>query len=258
MLDKIYICIFILIIVLILIKLNNKIFKTIFKKKNTIYLKFLKSIITVLLYVAGIVAIFMQFESTEKITNSMLTSSGIIVAVAVFAAQESLNDIIGGMMLSWSKPFEIGERVSIIGLNIIGTVEGITIRHTIIRTFNNSRIVIPNSVLNKQVIENNSNEDSRAGNFLDITISYESDIDKAIEIILNNVKSHELVLITDETPVSVSVRSLGENGVELRSQIWTRYVGENFRTCSDLRKSIYREFKENNIEISYKHIKLVN
>lgn len=255
--DEIYRCIFIAILTLVLIKINKYLFKGILKRRNKIHLKFLRSIISVLIYTTGIYFILLQFNVTEKLTSSLVTSSSIIVAVAIFAAQESLNDILSGVMLSWSRPFEIGERVQIIGLNITGIIEDITVRHTVIRTFNHSKVIVPNSVLNKQVIENNSSIDSRVGNFLDVIISYGSDLDKAIHILKELVSSHELVLVTEETPIKVSIRDLTENGIALRVQIWTKDVGSNFEACSDLRKNILREFMENNIEIPYKQIKIM-
>jgi small-conductance mechanosensitive channel len=256
--DAVYISIIIFVSVFVLNKLNKVLFKSILKRHNKIHLKFTRSVITVLIYVVGVLAIYRQFFPEKNYMNTFITSSGIIVAVAIFAAQESLNDILSGVMLSWSRPFEVGERVQILGLKITGIVEDITVRHTIIRTFNNSKIVIPNSVMNKQMIENNSSQDSRAGNFLDVVISYESDLDKAISILEELVSSHELVLITEQTPVAVTIRDLTDNGVALRVQVWTREVGENFKTCSDLRKSMLEKFKENNIEIPYKQVEVIN
>ncbi len=253
-----YKTIIIVLLVLVLNKLNKALFRSILKRHNKIHLKFTRSIITVFIYVIGIFAVFKLIKPNTDFTTSFLTSSGIIVAVAIFAAQESLNDILSGVMLSWSRPFEVGERVQILGLKVTGIVEDITVRHTIIRTFNNSKIVIPNSVMNKQMIENNSNRDSRAGNFLDVLISYESDLDKAISILEELVSSHELVLITEQTPVKVIIRDLTENGVALRVQIWTKEVGENFMACSDIRKSVLEKFKENNIEIPYKQVEVIN
>lgn len=254
----IYQTIIIILLVFVLNKLNKALFRSILKRHNKIHLKFTRSIITVFIYVAGIFTVFKLIKPETDFTSSFLTSSGIIVAVAIFAAQESLNDILSGVMLSWSRPFEVGERVQILGLKITGIVEDITVRHTIIRTFNNSKIVIPNSVMNKQMIENNSNRDSRAGNFLDVLISYESDLDKAISILEELVSTHELVLITKQTPVKVIIRDLTENGVALRVQVWTKEVGENFMACSDIRKSVMEKFKENNIEIPYKQVKVIN
>lgn len=256
--SDIYICLLIVIVVLISNKLNKYLFKKILKIRNKIHLKFMRSVISVIIYVIGIYGIFYVLGFTETLASSFVTSSSIIVAVAIFAAQESLNDIISGVMLSWSRPFEIGERVQIVSLNITGIVEDITVRHTIIRTFNHSKIVVPNSVLNKQVIENNSSTDSRVANFLNVTISYESDLEKAIRIIEELVSSHVLVLITEETPVKVYIRDLTDNGIALRVQVWTKEVGENFQVCSDLRRQLLEEFLENNIKIPYKQVEIIN
>ena len=255
--NEVYRSIFIAILTLVFAKINKYLFRSILRRKNKIHLKFLRSIISVLIYTAGIYFVLLQFNVTEKLTSSLVTSSSIIVAVAIFAAQESLNDILSGVMLSWSRPFEIGERVQIVGLNITGIIEDITVRHTVIRTFNHSKVLVPNSVLNKQVIENNSSIDSRVGNFLDIVISYGSDLEKAIQILKELVASHELVLVTNETPINVVVRDLTENGIALRVQIWTSDVGKNFVACSDLRKDILQKFKENNIEIPNKQVKII-
>jgi len=256
--NAVYIAILIGIVTLLLDKLNKLLFKGILKRRNKLHLKFMRSVVSVAIYIAGVYGIFAQFEITKGTTGSIVTSSSIIVAVVIFAAQESLNDILSGVMLSWSRPFEIGERVQIASLNLTGIVEDITVRHTIIRTFNHSKIIIPNSVLNKQVIENSSNTNSRVGNFLDVTISYESDLEKAIAILEELVAAHDKVLITEETPVKVSVRNLTDNGIDLRIQVWTTEVNDNFLACSDLRKSVLERFKESGIGIPYKTISIVS
>jgi small-conductance mechanosensitive channel len=254
---NIYISILVIILTLVINKINKYLFKIILKRRNKIHLKFMRSIITVIIYVTGVCIILSLFKVTHNLVGSLVTSSSIIVAVAIFAAQESLNDILSGVMLSWSRPFDIGERVQIVGLNITGIIEDITVRHTIIRTFNHAKVVVPNSVLNKQVIENNSSSDSRVGSFLDVIISYGSNLDKAISILEELVSAHELVLVTEETPIKVVIRELTENGIALRVQIWTEDVGKNFEACSDLRMSLLKKFKENDIEIPYKQVKVI-
>ena len=67
-------------------------------------------------------------------------------------------------------------------------------RHTTIRTFTNSRLIVPNSVMNREVLENSHIIDPVAGGFLDITIAYTADIDKAMDIIVECVESDENVL----------------------------------------------------------------
>ena len=62
-------------------------------------------------------------------------------------------DIIAGIMISFSKPFNIGERITLKNNNIVGIVEDITLRHTVIKCFNGVRTIIPNSIINKELIQ---------------------------------------------------------------------------------------------------------
>ena len=67
-----------------------------------------------------------------------------------------MNNYISGFLLSIHKPFQIGDRILIclIGQKIMGTVERITFRHTVIRTDSGSTVTVPNSVMNSTSIEN--------------------------------------------------------------------------------------------------------
>lgn len=118
--------------------------------------------------------------------------------------------------------------------------------------------------MNKEIIENNHIVDTRSSNFLDICISYESDLTKAKQIIETSIKHHPLVIDvrTDDDlkngikQINVFIRDLDSDGIHLRTNIWTNNIDENFRVCSDLREIIKNEFDKNNIEIPYKHIKI--
>ena len=96
-------------------------------------------------------------------------------------------------MISVFRPFEVGDRINFVNMSIVGYIEDISLRHTTIRTFTNSRLIVPNSVMNREVLENSHIIDPVAGGFLDITIAYTADIDKAMDIIVECVESDENV-----------------------------------------------------------------
>ena len=77
------------------------------------------------------------------------------MAAIGFALQSSLKNIIAGTLLSYSKTFQIGDRIRILSKNITGYIEDITLRHTVVRTFTNERVIIPNSVLADEIVVNN-------------------------------------------------------------------------------------------------------
>ena len=144
--------------------------------------------------------------------------------------------------------------------NISGIIEDITIRHTVIRTFTNSRLIIPNSIMNQEIIENNHKTDSRSSNFIDILISYDTDIEKAKEIMQMCIERHPNTINIDGDKIQgytyVFTREFSQNGILLRASVWTKTVDENFITCSEIRDDILKEFKLNNLKMSYQHIEI--
>lgn len=233
--------------------------------KEEIYKKFTSQLLQSVVFTLAVYLVLKQMPIENGVLNAVSTSASLLVVILGFAAQEALGNVINGVFISASKPFDIGDRVRLVSLNITGIVEDITLRHTIVRTFENKRLVVPNSVMNKEIIENSNFKDESICNFLDIEIAYESDIDLAIKIIKGLVREHKYFYDTRSEEdkangaddVSVLVRELSDEGICLRCTVWTKDTSKNFQMCSDLRKEIVREFCKNNIEIPYKHIKIV-
>ena len=263
--DKVILIILIIGISIILLRLVDNIFKKVLEKNNEIYLRFFKNFIKAIIVIVALYNVFSQSKGFETFSSAILTSSSLLVVVLGFAFQTSLEDFIAGILISIFKPFNIGDRINLINAGISGYVEDISIRHTIIRTFQNNRLIIPNSIMNKETIENSNISDTRSSNFLDISISYDSNLDLAKEIIQKAILTNPNVIDqrTEEQKkenvpqVVVFVRNFGENGIDLRASVWTKNIDENFLTCSNIREEILKEFKKNNIEIPYPHTHLI-
>lgn len=241
----------------------SKLGKYLDKKKKGIHVSFICSIIKVAWTVAAIVILSELFQPTKAISNTLLTSSSLLVAVVGFAAQQVLADIMSGLILSWSKPFDVGEKITIESLGISGIVEKMDLRHTVVKTYHNSRLLVPNSVINKSVIENANFENHYIGNYLEIPISYDSNIDQAIKIVENIVSSHPLVIDVREDKtvgkkVKVFVKDLSENGVVLKCTVRTRNLDDSFEACSDIRRHIKNQFDIVGIKIHCQRIKVID
>ena len=237
----------------------SKIFHFLTRKSEKIHINFIGSIIKAIWLIFAVITITGMFETTKNLSTTLLTSSSLLVAVAGFAAQEVLADIISGLMLSWQKPFDIGEKINITDLGISGIIESMTIRHVVIRTYHNSRLLVPNSVINKAVIENSNYSHNFVGSYLEIPIDYNSDINKAIEIMENIIEKNQLVikLPEDDKKSTVLIKDFSENGIILKCTIRTKDLDDNFTACSDLRKDIKNEFDKENIKIYYQRIKVI-
>lgn len=245
-----------LLIGILAIEVTDYCFKN-FRRSGKITYNFLNTLIKGFIVILMIFKIGNLSPAFRQMSGSILMSSSLIVAVLAFAFQKSVDDLIAGFMISIFRPFEVGDRINLVDKNMTGYIEDISLRHTTVRTFTNSRLIIPNSVMNKEVLENSNIVDSISGGFLDITIDYTADINKAMKIIVECVEKDEDVL--DIRPINervgtnfttVFINELSNYGVHLRVTIWTKNVDQNFITVSRLRKKIVERFVEEGIEIA--------
>lgn len=226
------------------------------KLKQTVARTFLFTLLKSIIIVIGIFQIGNQFESFQAISKAIILSSSLLIAVIGFAFQKSLEDLIAGMMISMFHPFEIGDRINLPEKDMSGYIENITIRHTVMRTFKNARLIIPNSIMNKEVLENANIVDKTSSGFVDFMISYDSDIEKAKRIIATAINKHKGALDrrTEEEKknkipqTTVYINLLTENSVNLRASIWTKTIDTNFDICSEVRQEVLKEFKKQGIE----------
>ena len=235
-------------------------------KDGKIHTKFAYNVLIAIIYITGLLMAISQIPQLSQVVKTILAGSGIMALGISLSAQESLGNIVNGLFIAIFKPFEIGDRVKLVNQGITGTIENITLRHTVIKTFINSRIVIPNNVINKEILENSSLFDRKASQFIDVTVGYDEDIHRAQEIIAEVVGENELYtdIRTDEEielgipKVEVFVRELGVNGAVLRASMWTNTVAENFQACSNARLAIIDRFKAEGIRIHYNTIYIEN
>ncbi|MCL2212312.1 MAG: mechanosensitive ion channel family protein [Oscillospiraceae bacterium] len=225
--------------------------------RETIHHKAIKHIISGLIWLAGIILALSWIPEFGDTAATLIAGSGLVILAFGLAAQETLGNAFSGLFISMFKPFEVGDRINLVGMDIVGFVEDITLRHTIIRTLKNSRLIVPNSVINKELIENASFCNPRAANFIDVTITYDSDVAAACEIMREIIGNHpefsdnrteEQKLTAPKVPVFV--RNLGLYGVELRASMWTETIANNMAACSDVRRLILVAFDEAGVKIS--------
>ena len=229
-------------------------------KKNLGWL-FLNSIIQGVIYLVGIILAISVIPELNKLSTTLLAGSGIAALVISLSAQESFSNIISGLFISLFRPFNVGDRIRMVNSGVVGYVESISLRHTVIKTLTNARITVPNSVMNKEIVENNNLVENIASYYLEVSVSYESDIERARAIMAEVVGNHPLYVDVredlSEEKVPVLMTAFESSGVTLRARVWTKTVEENFNACSDIRIELLRRFRAEGVEIPYTKIKLV-
>lgn len=238
-------------ITLALNQVVNLVYRLASKKTNAVHLRFSKSAAHVTISVIAIYSLAQQFEVTKDISKVLLQSGSLMIAIATFAAQQALGNVISGISLSASKPYSVGEKIKVIqGGTVIaeGIVADVTIRHTIISQFNGESCIVPNSTMDSAVVIN-TNYTENVGNFVEVEISYDSDIEKAISIMRRICAENPRSLNTVENAVTAS--GYTRDGIILKTLILTRDLNDNFLACSEIRIALVEEFKKNGIEIPY-------
>ncbi|MDR1299010.1 MAG: mechanosensitive ion channel family protein [Oscillospiraceae bacterium] len=258
----------VILITAILVKVISAVFKRALKNRdisgrNQGYLRLARYALITAIYIVAFMSIL---SGDVKMTvQTLLASSGIVAVVLGIACQETIGNILGGIIIIFSRPFQIGDVIRYIDRDISGTVEEVTLRHTVIRTFENRRLVIPNGVINRSSIENSSFSDRKICMFLDFGVTYESNLELAIEIIRDVVLMHphyfdprtEDDLNSGAPPVRVLIDELADSAVKIRARVWVKDFGFSLEMKSDILMETFRRFKEAGIEFAYPHLEVL-
>ncbi len=247
----------------------NRFFRQLIKRSSeelkndpTNYL-FLRHTSVGVIYIVGIASAIYAVPNLRTIASSMLAGAGILAVAIGFASQHALGNIISGFFIVLFKPFRVNDRLLV--RDKAGIVEDITLRHTVIRDFENKRILIPNTVISNEVIVNSDFAEDKICRWIDVGISYDSDIDLAKAIMADEIKNHPLRIDTrtaeqteDGAPeVVVRVLGLGNHSVNLRAWAWAKDAPDSFVMSCDLYESIKKRFDKEGIEIPYPYQNII-
>jgi len=220
--------------------------------------KFLRYVAIIGIYSVGVLFALLAFPSLKGVAQTALGGAGVIALIAGVASQEALANLVGGVFIISFKPFRIGDIIKVTD-TMVGTVTDITLRHTVIRNFENKMIVIPNAIINKEKLINYDLGELKICDRIEIGISYDSDIDLAKKIMQEECMRHPLILdnrseieILDGQPiVRVALTSLNDFSVTIRAWVWARDYSDSFNMRCDLLESIKKRFDREGIEIPF-------
>ena len=166
-------------------------------------------------YAVMIIGMVMAADQLGINVAAALAGLGVVGLALGFAAQDSVANVISGILIFWDKPFVVGDWIETEGN--YGKVAEITLRSTRIRTNRNTYVVIPNKTVIDAVLENYSKHGELR---LDVPvgIAYKEDIRRAREVLLDAVRSLPDVMADPEP--DVVVESLGDSSVNLVVRAW--------------------------------------
>lgn len=225
---------------------------------------FIKNSVGFIIYSAAIIFIFVKIPYLKTIGTALFAGAGIVAVIIGLASQKAFANIISGIFILIFKPFRIADIIEFKD-GQKGVVEEITLRHTIIRDYENRRIIIPNNAISDETIINSNIQDEKIRKHILFSISYDSDIEKAMGIIRDEAEKHPLVIDkrSDQekkdsaSRVIIRVIALSDFSVDLKAYLWAANNDDAFALKCDLLKSVKERFDNEGIEIPFPYRTIV-
>ena len=243
--SKIIAIVIILVIGYIIIKIITKIVAKFFDKVDfdRCVETFIENAIKVVLWV---ILLIIALSNLGVNVTGLLAGLGILGIIVGFALQDTLGNLASGVFIILNKPFKVGDWINV--GSIVGMVEKVGIAACELNSPDNIKITIPNKKIWGDIIQNYTGNPTRKIFNLDVGISYDSDIDKAIKIV-NNILKNDSRVLKDPQP-EVVVKSLADSSVVLaiRPAVNTK---DYWPVYFDAIKAIKQQFDNNGIKIPF-------
>ena len=209
-------------------------------------LKF-KSVFSFLNYFVYIIVALITFQNFGiNLTGIFAASAALLVGIGL-ALQTFFQDIISGILILADQTVHVGDIIEIDGK--IGRVENIKIRTTRAVTFDNKVLIIPNHKYLTSTLFNWTENGTILRGSVSVGVSYDSDVEKVKEILLDIANSHPHLI--KNPPPKVIFKNFGDSALDFKL-IFTYNNGFRVNLIeSDIRFLVHKKFKENNIEIPF-------
>ena len=225
---------------------------------------FLKNSVSIIIYTVAIIFIFLKIPYLRSLGTALFAGAGIIAMIIGFASQKAFSNIISGIFILIFKPFRVKDTIEFLD-STKGVVEEITLRHTIIRNYENRRIIIPNGNISDDTIINSSIMDQKIRMGIVFGISYDSNIEKATKIMQEECMKHASFIDNrskeekqnNQPAVVVRLIDLADFAVKLKAQVWTSNNDNAWVLKCDVMKSVFDRFNKEGIEVPFPYRTIV-
>jgi len=229
------------------IKLVMHIFHKMMQKSSLdpIIVNFMRSILEAALKIILIITALTTMGITTTSLVAVFTTAGAAIALGM---QDSLKGLVSGMTILFAKPFVKGDIIEI--NHYIGKIQEIQLLYTILMTFDNKMVVIPNNELASSTFVNYSHEDVRRVDMV-MDVHYESDVELAKKVIKEVIGQHPYAL--QEPLPYVRVSEYKDSAIAIGIRVWTQ-TEHYYELKDDLIEQMKRAFDANSIEIPYSQL----
>ena len=172
----------------------------------------------------GILSALLVIPEVRAIAGGLLASSAVIGIVVGLAAQRPLANFVAGVVIAFTQPLRLGDRVTVD--DVSGTVEEIGLTYTFIRADDNTRLVIPNEKLASDTIRNATIVSPEKLAEVTVQVPLDRDLNAVVDLLRSET--------ADDPRSEVLVTSL-EDAATLTLRIWAPNATAAERVASDVR-----------------------
>jgi small-conductance mechanosensitive channel len=202
----------------------------------------------ILVVIVGILVVLDRFGIN---VSALVTAMGIGGLAISLAAQDTLSNMISGIMLLMDQPFRVGDRIEIqgltTGLSTWGDVVDIGLRSTRIRTDDNRMVIVPNINISKNQVINYTFPDPNYRMQLEIGVIYGADLQVVRDVITQAVRS--VASVRADKPVEVHFIEFNELKMTLRVHWWVESFINSRGEYDKVNEAIYLALKDAKIEM---------
>lgn len=233
----------------IAIALIRKVLKKVLEKTkiDSLGKKFIYKAVTIVLWVA-LILILCEVIGIP-ITGFIAALSAIAVAIAL-ALQDTLASLANGVLLLFTKPFKQNDILIIDGESCV--VQEVRLFSTVLDTFDNRRLIVPNKELVSKKIENLTTNPIRRME-IKFSVAYDTDIKKLREVVINTMLANPQVL-TDPAPELLCIE-MADSGVEFKARCWA-IAADCDAIKFEVLEQIFNELKRHKISIPYPQLEI--
>ncbi len=205
------------------------------------------SFVNIVIYTFWILAIYTGINILGINLSSLAFMAGALGIGIGFGLQNAVNNFVSGIILLFDPSIQVGDMVQI--GDDWGTVNRINIRTTIIQTFDNASLIIPNSEMISNKVTNWSFKDPKVRRHVDVGVAYGSDVQLVHKILLQIV--NDMPEIMNDPAPRVDFTDFADSALIFRIRFWITSPEFWLAAPTELRFKIDEEFKKNGIEIAF-------
>ena len=216
---------------------------------------FLSKVASAFVWIIVLMLYAHMIPALDKLATAMLASVSVASVVFGLAAQSTLSNFVAGFSLIFYRPFRLGDKLQITAPGGVetGVVEDVSLGYTVLKTYDNRRVIISNASISNSTMINLSAKEQRTMALIPISIGYDADIDTARALILE--VASELSEI--EEVVSCPVTNLGASSVDFSLRVWCADSGVAAGVKNSVLEAVKKRFDAAGIEIPYAYQNVV-